>query len=124
MTGKFPLAYVMADGAEEVIGAAPTESFTCEGRDYGYYADLQNNCQVYHICVPPNQQYSFFCNNGTVFDQKQLVCVREEDSTPCGQSEKYYALNQNFGVIDNNALLLLDWSDLTNPLTKSSTSII
>lgn len=97
----------MADGVEEVVGAYQ-QQFTCDGRDYGYYADLGNSCQIYHICVPPNQQYTFFCNNGTIFDQKVLTCVREEDSTPCGSQEKYYALNQNFGVQDNNALLVVE----------------
>lgn len=97
----------MASGADEIIGSY-RQDFTCEGKNYGYYADLGNNCQIYHICVPPNQQYTFFCNNGTQFDQKAMTCVREEDATPCGNSEKYYALNQNFGVIDNNALLVLE----------------
>lgn len=103
------MAYVMADGVEDIVGPFQ-EAFTCAGRDYGYYADLANNCQIYHICVPPNQQYTFFCNNGTVFDQKIMTCVREDDSTPCGSSEKFYALNQNFGEVDNNKLL--DWKTL------------
>lgn len=97
----------MADGVDEVVGPYQ-QTFTCEGRDYGYYADLANDCKLYHICVPPNQQYTFFCNNGTIFDQKVFTCVREEDSVPCGAQEKYYALNQNFGVQDTNALLVLE----------------
>lgn len=97
----------MADGAETVVGQYQ-QVFTCEGRDYGYYADLANNCQIYHICVPPNQQYTFFCNNGTLFDQKAFTCVREEDAVPCGSQEKYYALNQNFGVQDTRSLLVLE----------------
>jgi len=105
--GAFPLAYVMSSGHEDVVGAY-REEFTCQGRDYGYYGDVANDCKMYHICVPPASQYTFFCNNGTVFDQKVMNCVRDEDATPCGNTEKYYALNQNFGVTDNNALLYLD----------------
>lgn len=103
------MAYVMADGAEDVVGSFQA-AFTCSGRDYGYYADLTNNCQIYHVCVPPSQQFTFFCNNGTVFDQKVMTCVREGDATPCGSSEKFYALNQNFGETDNNKLI--DWQTL------------
>lgn len=106
-SSRFPLAYVMASGVEDVVGSY-TRAFTCEGRDYGYYSDIGNNCQIYHICVPPRSQYTFFCNNGTVFDQKALTCVREEDAIPCGQQERYYALNANFGVQDPARLIYLD----------------
>lgn len=107
-SNRFPLAYVMASGVEDVVRGGYSESFSCEGRDYGYYSDIANNCQIYHICVPPRSQYTFFCNNGTVFDQKALTCVREEDSVPCGQAERYYALNSNFGVQDTARLLYID----------------
>lgn len=106
-SSAFPLAYVMASGVEDVVGGY-TRAFSCDGRDYGYYSDIANNCQIYHICVPPRSQYTFFCNNGTVFDQKALTCVREEDSIPCGQQERYYALNANFGVQDPARLVYLD----------------
>ena len=107
-SNRFPLAYVMASGVEDVVRGGYSESFSCEGRDYGYYSDIANNCQIYHICVPPRSQYTFFCNNGTVFDQKALTCVREDDSVPCGQSERYYALNSNFGVQDPARLLYIE----------------
>lgn len=76
------------------------EDFTCANRDYGYYADTFNNCQIFHICVPPRQHFSFFCPNSTIFDQKHMVCVDELFATPCSEAEKYYVLNQNFGVTD------------------------
>ncbi|KAI1280575.1 hypothetical protein HDE_13472 [Halotydeus destructor] len=102
--GGLSMAYIMAAGADQVVGNVQ-EAFSCKGLDYGYYADQGNNCQVYHICVPPYQQFTFFCNNGTIFDQKLMTCVREEQATPCGQSAKFYALNQNFGQRDNARLI-------------------
>merc|ERR1712150_328758 len=28
------------------------ESFSCEGQDYGYYADVASGCEIFHICLP------------------------------------------------------------------------
>ncbi|QQP52938.1 Putative LOC100898776 [Caligus rogercresseyi] len=45
-------------------------SFSCDGQAYGYYADVDNNCQIFHICLPieddlgqiiETAQYSFVC---------------------------------------------------------------
>ena len=44
---------------------------------YGYYADVANDCQLFHVCYPvayPDGQeemikWSFICPNGTIFDQ-------------------------------------------------------
>ena len=56
------------------------DEFTCEGKRYGYYADVANDCQIFHICYPvqyPDGQeemfkWSFICPNQTVFDQVLL----------------------------------------------------
>jgi len=53
------------------------DEFTCDGRSYGYYADVANDCQLFHICYPvayPDGQeemlkWSFICPNQTIFDQ-------------------------------------------------------
>ena len=53
------------------------DEFTCEGRSYGYYADVANDCQLFHVCYPvqyPDGQeemfkWSFICPNQTIFDQ-------------------------------------------------------
>ena len=47
------------------------------GRPYGYYADVANECQIFHICYPVVYadgeeemfKWSFICPNGTIFDQ-------------------------------------------------------
>ncbi|XP_031365906.1 mucin-3A-like isoform X4 [Apis dorsata] len=51
----------------------PTTSFSCRGLKGGYYADLETNCQVFHIC-DNGRKISFLCPNGTIFQQSQLIC--------------------------------------------------
>ena len=37
--------YVFSDGYLEVLGREADRSFACEGRPYGYYADVANECR-------------------------------------------------------------------------------
>ena len=37
------------------------------------------------------------CGEGTVFDQRQLSCVRQEEATPCFDAPNYYYVNEQFG---------------------------
>ncbi|CAG2167252.1 unnamed protein product, partial [Oppiella nova] len=99
-------AYRFASGVEFVVPEI-RESFSCENRDYGYYTDIDNNCQVFHVCVPPAQQFSFFCPNTTIFDQRLLVCQDESFATPCREAERFYVINQNFGVTDPEKLITI-----------------
>lgn len=54
-----------------------TDNFSCSGRSYGYYADIENDCQIFHVCLPVTypdgreQQFrwSFICPEETAFDQ-------------------------------------------------------
>merc|ERR1712088_287846 len=67
------------------------DEFTCDGRSYGYYADVANDCQLFHVCYPvqyPDGQeemfkWSFICPNQTIFDQANLVCSFPLDAIPC-----------------------------------------
>ncbi|XP_066960062.1 uncharacterized protein [Macrobrachium rosenbergii] len=75
---------------------------------YGYYADVDNECQIFHICLPwkdlyPKQfaedvtyQFSFICPNQTVFSQDVMTCTWESEALPCEASPELYWLNQNF----------------------------
>ena len=48
------------------------DTFSCEGRIYGYYADMENECQVFHVCLPQQRgssRWSFICPAETVFNQ-------------------------------------------------------
>ncbi|XP_045777303.1 GATA zinc finger domain-containing protein 14-like isoform X1 [Maniola jurtina] len=58
------------------LDAIPRTSFTCSGKDPGYYADVETNCQVFRVCTLGSTYsfQSFICPNGTLFNQAVLVC--------------------------------------------------
>ncbi|GLV31712.1 thawb [Carabus blaptoides fortunei] len=56
-----------------VLTYIPRTKFTCRGKKSGYYADLETNCQVFHIC-DEGRKVSFLCPNGTIFQQSDLIC--------------------------------------------------
>lgn len=96
-------AYELPDGVEFIVGPVKT-SFQCPARN-GYFADVDNNCQIFHVCnqVPKEdgsvevQQYSFMCGNQTVFNQFSLTCSLPEDSIPCRSSQDFFYLNERIG---------------------------
>ncbi|KAH0946748.1 hypothetical protein HN011_006475 [Eciton burchellii] len=76
------------------------DTFSCQDRIYGYYADMENECQIFHVCMPQTRtaiRWSFICPAETVFNQATFVCTQTESSIPCEESEKYYALNEEIG---------------------------
>ncbi|CAB4067652.1 unnamed protein product [Lepeophtheirus salmonis] len=100
-------AYQFAADAELYLDAPIQTTFTCDGQPYGYYADVDNNCQVFHICLPieddvgqiiETAQYSFICGNATVFDQNTLTCNFPEYAIPCSESPSLYGAVE-FGKI-------------------------
>nr|XP_053655199.1 uncharacterized protein LOC128704160 [Cherax quadricarinatus] len=84
------------------------DTFSCDGRVYGYYADQENGCQIYHVCLPLRQFFpesfttdttkifSFICPFSTIFDQSSMTCVGEEEAIPCEIADNYYNYNYNF----------------------------
>ncbi|XP_064467586.1 uncharacterized protein LOC135378461 [Ornithodoros turicata] len=96
-------AYELPDGVEFLVGSVKT-SFQCPARN-GYFADVDNNCQIFHVCntIPKEdgsvevQQYSFLCGNQTVFNQFSLTCSLPEDSVPCRSSQDFFYLNERIG---------------------------
>ncbi|KAL0133914.1 hypothetical protein PUN28_001096 [Cardiocondyla obscurior] len=76
------------------------DTFSCQDRIYGYYADMENECQIFHVCMPQTRgstRWSFICPAETVFNQATFVCTQTESSIPCEESEKYYSLNEDIG---------------------------
>ncbi|KAI2802003.1 hypothetical protein BLOT_010195, partial [Blomia tropicalis] len=57
-----------------VFTTVPRTSFSCARTSYGYYADIETGCQVWHYCQPDGRHNSFLCPNGTVFNQATRVC--------------------------------------------------
>ncbi|XP_012273855.1 uncharacterized protein LOC105696188 [Orussus abietinus] len=79
------------------------DTFSCQGRIYGYYADVENECQVFHVCLPQVRtaiRWSFICPAETVFNQETFVCTRTDYSIPCDESEKFYQLNEEIGKLE------------------------
>ncbi|KAL7644592.1 UNVERIFIED_CONTAM: hypothetical protein RMT77_004129 [Armadillidium vulgare] len=85
--------------------------FDCTGRTYGYYADTNNDCQIFHLCVnlfqifPDNyvdgdfMDFSFICPQYTIFTQDAMVCDWERSAVPCADAPSLYSLNNNFFVV-------------------------
>ncbi|KAK8729980.1 hypothetical protein OTU49_008418 [Cherax quadricarinatus] len=87
------------------------DTFRCDGRVYGYYADQDNECQIFHICVPMEQlfpdlydahdiyQFSFICPAYTIFTQDAMVCAWVDMAFPCSEAHLLYDRNNHFFVV-------------------------
>ncbi|XP_042866121.1 probable serine/threonine-protein kinase DDB_G0282963 [Penaeus japonicus] len=101
----------LPSGASFLLGSI-SSSFNCLDRPYGYYADQENSCRIFHICNPAlfsngaveTYQYSFMCGEGTVFDQKELACVTESSAIPCQESSNFFYTNEQFGRPEDKAV--------------------
>ncbi|XP_067139173.1 protein starmaker-like [Centruroides vittatus] len=79
-------------------------TFSCDGKVYGYYADVYNDCKIYHVCHPTFSQtgsrialqYSFMCPEHTIFDQKTLICARPSVAVTCDSAADFYNTNKIF----------------------------
>ncbi|CAG9794147.1 unnamed protein product [Diatraea saccharalis] len=88
-----------------------TDTFSCENRTYGYYADVDNECQVFHVCLPSQTpsgrnvtyRWSFICPKETIFNQEVLVCTRSRDAIPCEESPMFYDVNMEIGKVSNDS---------------------
>ncbi|XP_047498479.1 uncharacterized protein LOC125045318 [Penaeus chinensis] len=84
------------------------DTFRCTDRKYGYYGDVDNGCQVFHVCLPLHQlypanftapvtyQFSFICPEQTVFTQDAMVCAWASEALPCEATPELYWMNDNF----------------------------
>ncbi|KAM7282941.1 uncharacterized protein ISCGN_000138 [Ixodes scapularis] len=94
--------YSLPRGSELLLEPLRT-TFQC--RHDGYFADIDNNCRVYHICTRSIetrqlQRFSFLCGNLTMFNQLTLTCTRPEDSVPCRNAPAFFYVNDNIGIED------------------------
>lgn len=107
------MAYQLPAGAESILRQRSfTETFSCANRRYGYYADVDNNCELFHVCVPIEDDqgqeiemahFSFMCGNQTIFDQSTLSCNEEFNALPCAEATNYYdVVNAEFGKIPDD----------------------
>lgn len=58
-----------------IFTSIPRTGFSCEGKvDWQYYADIETDCQVFHVCHSQHSKTSFLCPEGTIFNQRHSVC--------------------------------------------------
>ncbi|CAH2237880.1 jg4892 [Pararge aegeria aegeria] len=104
-----------------------TDTFSCENRTYGYYADVDNECQLFHVCLPTQTttgrnityKFSFICPKETMFNQEVLVCTRPRESIPCEESPSFYDLNMEIGKIADPDVNREDFDINTNKQTEN-----
>ncbi|CAB4060727.1 unnamed protein product [Lepeophtheirus salmonis] len=69
-------------------------NFQCTNQEYpGLYADLETNCQTFHMCQVGGRQNTFICPVGTLFDQRYLVC-NWSNQVNCRNSVEFYNINR------------------------------
>lgn len=78
--------------SESIRSNIVDSEFSCDDRQPGYYADIDNDCQIFHRCVEDRKAiYSFICPEQTIFNQKALVCVWNNSMDfDCEDSDDYY----------------------------------
>merc|ERR1719495_873352 len=80
-----------------IFAEVPPTSFLCDGQvEGGYYADVDTDCQAFHICAADAEggltKYSFLCPNGTLFNQQYFICDWWFN-VDCSLAEQLYSRN-------------------------------
>uniref|UniRef100_A0A182RF44 Chitin-binding type-2 domain-containing protein n=1 Tax=Anopheles funestus TaxID=62324 RepID=A0A182RF44_ANOFN len=82
-----------------ILSSVPTTQFSCDKRHHGYYADVETRCQVFRVCANTDSTgrgFAFLCPNGTLFNQRHLVCDWYMN-VRCEESENFYHVNDAIG---------------------------
>ncbi|KAK4313398.1 hypothetical protein Pmani_015252 [Petrolisthes manimaculis] len=107
------MAYQLPADAEFLLSAPIQTTFSCEDLPYGYYADVDNDCHLFHVCFPVADEigalvetahFTFVCGNKTIFSQESLTCAHVEYAFPCDQARTLYELSnaEFFRIPDYN----------------------
>ncbi|OQR72227.1 cuticular protein-like, partial [Tropilaelaps mercedesae] len=102
-SGDVVVQRTMIRNPEDAFTQTIQTNFQCPRGRPGYYADIQNECRVFHICheysmpngEPHSVRYSQFCPPGTVFDQLTLTCNFVWAAVPCGSANQFFYVNSN-----------------------------
>ncbi|KAK0183326.1 hypothetical protein PV327_001377 [Microctonus hyperodae] len=72
----YKLYFVVIIGGSifNTLSLSAMAGFTCKNRDTGFYADIENNCQIYHTCDNHGNKFTYYCPQDTAFRQETLVC--------------------------------------------------
>ncbi|KAL3287796.1 hypothetical protein HHI36_002259 [Cryptolaemus montrouzieri] len=68
-------------------------SFNCTERAIGFYADVEYNCQIFHMCDEDGKRVPHMCANDTSFNQEYRICDWEYNFN-CSEAPKWYYLNE------------------------------
>ncbi|XP_037083261.1 U-scoloptoxin(01)-Er1a-like [Pollicipes pollicipes] len=94
----------------------PQTSFNCDDYEYpGVYADVEADCQLFHVCPPKNvlrsgdprdRPTTFLCTPGSLFNQEYRVCDWWFN-VQCDKAPEFYADNKLYykTSITSNSLL-------------------
>lgn len=70
------------------IFANLTFRFICKEMPPGFYADMDYNCRIFHVCENSGDGFPVICANDTVFDQKQRICT--DEIIDCQHAHEWY----------------------------------
>jgi len=107
----------LPSGATYMLGEI-SPNFSCADRPYGYYADVENYCKVFHVCNPTvfsdgsihTYQYSMLCGEGTQFDQRSMTCIESVAASPCNDSPNWYWKNELFALDHEKQWGATEWT--------------
>ncbi|XP_071530294.1 uncharacterized protein [Panulirus ornatus] len=66
--------------------------FNCLGKNNGYYADEEVECEVFHYCQD-SVKHSWLCPQGASFHQVHLICMPRSADNICAKSSKFHFVN-------------------------------
>uniref|UniRef100_A0A182WLE7 Chitin-binding type-2 domain-containing protein n=1 Tax=Anopheles minimus TaxID=112268 RepID=A0A182WLE7_9DIPT len=109
-----------------ILGSIPTTQFSCDKRHHGYYADVETRCQVFRVCANTDSTgrgFAFLCPNGTLFNQRHLVCDWYMN-VRCTESENFYHVNDNIGRMDGGKMAAAVMGDNRQDMMKVVMSMV
>lgn len=89
----------------DFLASSPSEfapvptSFSCADKISGLaYADIDNDCRMFHLCLPTPtkgklQDHRMFCKDGQAYQQEKGVCA-PQGGFDCAASSKFFVLNK------------------------------
>ncbi|KAK9890984.1 hypothetical protein WA026_013322 [Henosepilachna vigintioctopunctata] len=78
-----------------------TFSFDCSKRAIGFYADVEYNCQFFHMCDQNGRRVPHMCANDTTFNQEYRICDWHYNFN-CSEAPMWYYLNELTYVPDKS----------------------
>ena len=68
-------------------------TFSCDGKQDGFYADYVRECRQYYRCLK-GEMDTYHCPAGLQFDEEMRACILPED-VQCPQVRRQFEVNNN-----------------------------